>query len=104
MAKKKKTQLKPVARGFATVSVTKKVVPGETEAEIAVPPPAEGQSTPEPTDTASQLLTGGSQDGSHSDQAEERSLQNFIDKYQDRVEKEIVRTLKVHSQQFSSNS
>ena len=44
MAKKKKTQLKPVARGFATVSVAKKVLEVESEAE-ATPSQAE-ESTP----------------------------------------------------------
>ena len=94
MAKKKKTQLKPVARGFATVSVAKKVVPTEPEPEAA-PDPVEGPSSSELQGPSSKPDVQGANDEFDPDKAEEQSLQNLVDKYQDRVEKEVVRTLKV---------
>ena len=91
MAKKKKV-LKPVARGFATVSVPKKPAPSE-----------------EPQDTAEQA--GGSPGGQSSDtptaptappqtdQAvlEEGVLQAIVEKFQDKTEKDTVRSVKVWS-------
>ncbi|PCH33517.1 pre-mRNA-splicing factor ATP-dependent RNA helicase prp22 [Wolfiporia cocos MD-104 SS10] len=87
MAKKKKTQLKPVARGFATTSVPKKVIrvaeenrPSETvdplvkePANTAVDQAAEA--TPETVDPR------------------EQAAQVLVDKLQDKTEKEIVRTI-----------
>lgn len=96
MAKKKKTQLKPVARGFATTSVPKKVEPVE-EVEQAADPEAndvelqaevvssEGQEVPKPADD----------DEFDFEKAEEQSLQNLIDQYQEKTEREILRTVKV---------
>lgn len=101
MAKKKKTQLKPVARGFATTSVPKKVVPEEE--------PPSGDDLIASTGDESALkptIPGGGQgsqpvapveDEYDPDKAEEQSLQNLVDKLQDRTEKEIVRTIKVVS-------
>lgn len=94
MAKKKKTQLKPVARGFATTSVPKK----------AIPEPDPTTSTAEPETTVSDTTldnSGSAQASGQPDDAasqvdpEQEFLQAFIDKYQDRTEKEISRTLKV---------
>ena len=92
--KKKKTQLKPVARGFATTSVPKKVV--------EVPPEPE---TPETNDAAGTLSTQ-NETSATKDQAgnaaepttlseTEQALQSFIDKFQDKVEKDVVRAVKV---------
>ena len=93
--KKKKTQLKPVARGFATTSVPKKVV---SAVDAAV---EDGSSQPNPNgsdaqgkearpDTAKVEDVPGS-NGNDIDPL----LQNLVDKYQDRTEKDIVRTIKV---------
>ncbi|GJE85993.1 HrpA-like RNA helicase [Phanerochaete sordida] len=98
MAKKKKTQLKPVARGFATVSVAKKVVPTEPEPEAA-PDPVEDPSSSELQGPSSKPDVQRSNDEFDPDKAEEQSLQNLVDKYQDRVEKEVVRTLKAIDQE-----
>lgn len=98
MAKKKKTQLKPVARGFATVSVTKKAAPAETEPEAA-PGPSEGTSASDPQVLSPNSNVPGSIESFDPSQAEEQSLQTLIDKHQDRVEKEIVRTIKAIEQE-----
>ena len=98
MAKKKKTQLKPVARGFATVSVAKKVVVAEPEPEPeSVPSPTEGPTTSDPTASSSTPAAQATSDEFDPEKAEEQSLQNLIDKFQDRVEKEIVRAIKVRA-------
>lgn len=95
MAKKKKTQLKPVARGFATTSVPKKVAPVEPE-------PASSEAAVQQTD--SEPLGGSvSQDPGSSNapvekDAEQEDLQSCIDKYQERTEREINRTVKVRLQ------
>ncbi|KAI1797739.1 P-loop containing nucleoside triphosphate hydrolase protein [Ganoderma leucocontextum] len=90
--KKKKTQLKPVARGFATTSVPKK----------AVEPPKDPETSPDHNDEASAQPNGQSTDAATTGQAAkapalsppDQAMQNFIDKFQDKVEKEIVRTVK----------
>lgn len=94
MAKKKKTQLKPVPRGFATTSVPKKVVEAETEDTSS---PA---STDEAKGDGDQVVENGNvtgvpeqavQEEFDLDKVEEQSLQNLVDKYQEKTEKEIVR-------------
>jgi len=94
MAKKKKTQLKPVARGFATTSVPKKAVEPTDSAtnsdnaeEIYTP---ESQSN-NPADAPSVV-------GQGLDEAEQ-VLQKIIEKYQDRTEREIGRTVKAIEQE-----
>lgn len=90
--KKKKTQLKPIARGFATTSVPKKVVEVPKEPEVAPPSDIPDPSTDPSADTAGQNPKAGDAPVlSEEDQA----LQNLIEKFQDKVEKEIVRTVKV---------
>ena len=96
MAKKKKTQLKPVVRGFATVSVAKKAAPVDAEPEVeALPSQAEGSSTTQGPDGANLSGVQTESDASDPAKAEEQHLQSLIDKFQDRVEKETVRTIKV---------
>lgn len=85
MAKKKKTQLKPVARGFATTSIPKKVVQVEPEPEPEPVPPVE---------PVAEGSTAGSAPGTTLD-AGEQALQDLIEKYQDRTEKDVCRTIKV---------
>lgn len=93
MPKKKRTQLKPVARGFATTSVPKKVLPDP----ILDNCPATSsfiQSTPEdqPTDTVKvPTTTVASNEEFDPDLVDEQSIQNLIDKFQEKTEKEIVR-------------
>ncbi|KAI0651707.1 P-loop containing nucleoside triphosphate hydrolase protein [Trametes meyenii] len=91
--KKKKTQLKPIARGFATTSVPKKVVevPKEPELPAVSDIPATSNDL---SDAAGQSPKADAPVLS----AEEQSLQGLIDKFQDKVEKEIVRTVKAIEQ------
>ncbi|KAL1952101.1 hypothetical protein VTO73DRAFT_1250 [Trametes versicolor] len=93
--KKKKTQLKPIARGFATTSVPKKVVEVPKEPEVAPPSDVPDPSTDPSADTAGQNPKAGDAPVlSEEDQA----LQSLIEKFQDKVEKEIVRTVKAIEQ------
>jgi hypothetical protein len=98
MAKKKKTQLKPVARGFATVSVPKKVVPTEEAepkvAEASKPNPVKdgtvnGEDRKEQGHSAGQ--NGVTQDEFDPEKMGEQSLQSFVDRLQEKTEKDIVR-------------
>ncbi|KXN89904.1 ATP-dependent RNA helicase DHX29 [Leucoagaricus sp. SymC.cos] len=101
MAKKKKTQLKPVARGFATVSVPKKVTPPEDVEDH----PKEA-STASPVEDGADLEENGRKqsisasqnvvviDEFESKKVEEQTLQNLVDRLQEKTEREIVRTLK----------
>jgi ATP-dependent RNA helicase DHX29 len=115
MAKKKKTQLKPVARPFATASVPKKVVPELVVEEVpngsAVPgddnrgsgdgdtldsqgsTPSTKIPAPEPESEEVKAL-----------RAEELELQGLVDKLQDKTEKEINRNIKVCVLSFSAFS
>ncbi|KLO20230.1 hypothetical protein SCHPADRAFT_35983 [Schizopora paradoxa] len=82
--KKKKTQMKKVERGFATTSIPKKVV---------APPVAETE--PEPiVDVESVKEPDVSKDAVNSLDERELKLQDFVDRCQERTEKEILRNLK----------
>lgn len=89
MAKKKKA-LKPVARGFATVSVPKKPTspeqPQDTTVYIEDAPGAQNPDTPAasvvPPETDPAAL-------------EESVLQAIVEKFQDKTEKDTVRSVKV---------
>lgn len=97
MAKKKKTQLKPVARGFATTSQPKKVVPPPEEPE-AIPEANVVDTEPAATDSAGATTPVVPQDPVDEfdpEKVEEQSLQNLVDKLQEKTEKDIVRTVKV---------
>ena len=109
MAKKKKSQLKPVARGFATQSVPKKVIetpivsePESTsESSTAAIANIEGTTSTGDRGQSSGLASNSADLGQQtsdqfdSEKAEEQSLQNLVDIFQDRTEMEVVRTLKV---------
>jgi ATP-dependent RNA helicase DHX29 len=106
MAKKKKSQLKPVARGFATTSVPKKPTAADEEpAALSNDGPNDttqalnGVSTGEVIGTESGVNVASpeafSRFESEAEKAEEQSLQNLLDKYQEKTEKEITRTIKV---------
>ncbi|KAL5535622.1 hypothetical protein ACEPAF_3716 [Sanghuangporus sanghuang] len=82
--KKRKTQLKKVERGYATTSIPKKVLPPVPASEETTEPAAEqinssnpGSNAPEPVHDESLAY-----------------LQSLVDKYQEKVEKEVQRTLK----------
>lgn len=94
MPKKKRTQLKPVARGFATTSVPKKVLP-DPIVDTSPATSSSIQSVPEdPTDTVKGVdttMTTASNEEFDPDLVDEQSIQNLIDKFQEKTEKEIVR-------------
>lgn len=87
---KKKKALKPVARGFATVSVPKKPilseqsedtaeVAGDTSGTQSSEVPTASVAPPEPDPEA----------------LEENALQAIVEKCQDKTERDIVRSIKV---------
>lgn len=93
MAKKKKTQLKPVARGFATTSLPKKVIPEDVPASepLSVEISAgranadgDGHGTPP-------VQSGDEKQTSRIISPEESNLQNLVDRFQDKTEKEVSR-------------
>jgi hypothetical protein len=93
MTKKKKTQLKPVARGFAVTSIPKKAPPESpplTQHDSDVNDESASSDVPHATQTHEPVKD-------EALNAEERSLQDLVDKLQERVEKEIVRTVKVRT-------
>jgi ATP-dependent RNA helicase DHX29 len=99
MAKKKKTTLKPVARGFATTSVPKKVVEAvediaqeeQASTDVGVSEVEEGN-----VEAAAQPAKAAEAEEWDPEKVEEQSLQNLIDKLQEKTEKEVVRTVKVN--------
>lgn len=97
MAKKKKTQLKPVARGFATTSQPKKVVPPPDELEPTSEANAvDTESTPvDSVGAATPVTSQEPVDDFDPEKVEEQSLQNLVDKLQEKTERDIVRTVKV---------
>lgn len=89
MARKKKT-LKPVARGFATVSVPKKPAPPEQPQDIVVD--AEDPSGAQSPDTPTASVVSPQTDPAV---LEESALQAIVEKFQDKTEKDTVRSVKV---------
>lgn len=98
MAKKKKTQLKPVARGFATTSVPKKIAaegdPELPENDVGGSNEDALQSEAGPS-TSNAVPVQVSVDEFDPDQVEEQSLQNLVDRLQSSTEKDVVRAVKV---------
>ncbi|KAG1716543.1 hypothetical protein ID866_595 [Astraeus odoratus] len=122
MPKKKKTQLRPVARGFTTTSIPKKIgqldedesTTGDIQDPTARPP---GYSTESTTQSSRALLEEqtsppfgqeATPDKSNVRKAEEQSLQALMDKYQEKTEKDISKTIRAiendrrHSKTFMS--
>ncbi|KAH0590581.1 hypothetical protein H2248_000717 [Termitomyces sp. 'cryptogamus'] len=98
MAKKKKTQLKPLARGFATTSVPKKVTLVEAEQKETTPDNQIEESilsVQGETSTDVTIVSLNLQDEFDPEKVEEQSLQNLVDKLQEKTEKEIARAVKV---------
>lgn len=105
MAKKKKTQLKPVARGFATTSVPKKATLPEKEGETLADPPSSVEeetcsSDVGPISSAGVVSVQTPVDEFDPEKVEEQSLQNLVDRLQITTEKDITRTIKVQSYTF----
>lgn len=92
MPKKKKTQQKPIPRGVAVTSIPKKAPPeplrqDDSDAKVEFAS-AEGSHTAQPHELVEDETVS-------RQKAEERSLQDLVDRLQERTEKEIVRTIKV---------
>ena len=93
-AKKKKSQLKPVARGFATTSVPKKVLPPAEPVDEALETAGTVESTPQgqkataDASTSQQIV-----DSVASTILDERqqASQFLVDRFQEKTEKEISR-------------
>lgn len=83
MAKKKKTQLRPVARGFATTSVPKKTPPPELPSVDDVERPLNVEQGADEVVVAQASGTEG------------QSLQYMVEKLQEKTEKEITRYFKL---------
>lgn len=104
MAKKKKAALKPVARGFATTSQPKKVVP---EAELeAVTALGDDTSKTEPQDATSSAngADGRSSgevaeglDWEEDSKLEEGIYQGYVERLQEKGDREVTKILKVGS-------
>jgi len=99
MAKKKKLQLKPVARTFATTSMPKKVEAAEDEAAGTA-----GESTTTATSDTKDVSQGPQEEGttratsdasSGTGVEEQDELQVIVDKHQDKTQREVMRTIKV---------
>lgn len=111
MAKKKKTQLKPVARGFATTSVPKKAAQSDEIDSTIEPelPPSDrsgtgsSQAHERQASNPRAIAQDTTQDVCHASQ-DEKLLQNILDKYQEKTEKEISKTIKVGSFFKASNA
>ncbi len=91
MAKKKKTQLKPVSRGFATTSVAKKVEPVEEVQPEETPTDPEPQLGPADSDPSLQANS----DANRVEDTKTIALQAIVDSNQDKVAKEINRAINV---------
>jgi ATP-dependent RNA helicase DHX29 len=90
MPKKKKTQQKPIHRGFAVTSIPKKAPPerrddSDAKVESASAELSHTAQTHEPVEDETLSRQ----------RAEEQSLQDLVSRLQERTEKEIVRTIKV---------
>jgi ATP-dependent RNA helicase DHX29 len=88
MAKKKKTQLRPVARGFATTSVPKKTPPPELASNVDNQDDVVEESL-KVEQGANEDLVGPAQ--SEGSMTGEQSMQSLVDKLQEKTEKEITR-------------
>lgn len=102
MPKKRKTQLKPVARGFATTSIPKKAIQvDDIEPPSDEVPLSDGLVTEAAEATAyhQAALPGVLRDPVKlvAEQDGQQFLQIMVDKYQEKTEKEILRTIKACS-------
>ncbi|KAI0702499.1 P-loop containing nucleoside triphosphate hydrolase protein [Cytidiella melzeri] len=98
MAKKKKSQLKPVVRGFATTSVAKKVVPEPEPEEDTTPLASDVQQSAAPGADGLEA-TDTKHIAADPPDPQEQALQELVDKFQDRVEKDVARSVKTIEQE-----
>lgn len=87
MAKKKKTQLKPVARGFAVTSVPKKTIQVDEDRDESLTVPSE----PHIEEKGSSAAESSANAERDSVSPEEQALQSLVDTLQEKTEKEISR-------------
>ena len=100
MAKKKKSQLNPVARGFATTSQpSKRVIAEAQEAAAIAESETAAASTPAPTpdQPANVTQTGDPSVVTDSKELdfEEQTWQDMVDRWQNKTDREITRTIQV---------
>jgi ATP-dependent RNA helicase DHX29 len=88
MAKKKKTQLKPVARGFAVTSMPKKTIQVDENQDESSTVASESHNE-EKGSPATECSANANERDSVS--PEEQALQNLVDTMQEKTEKEISR-------------
>jgi ATP-dependent RNA helicase DHX29 len=102
MAKKKKTALKPVARGFATTSQPKKVVAEPETEDSTVPedgaPPTDSQDgvlgvNGTNRETAEKAAEG--LDWEDDSKLEEGIYQGYVERLQEKGDREVAKILKV---------
>ncbi len=101
MPKKKKTQLKPIPRGFAVTSIPKKAPqePALTQPDADAKEESGSSEVPHITQTHEPV----EDEALRPQTAEERSLQDLVDRLQERTEKEIVRTIKVRGRAWETS-
>ena len=93
--KKKKTQLKSIARGFATTSQPKKIIKEDAvEPESTISLLQTDTHLETHTDQVSNTDPSAAASSSEADLVEEQSLQGLVDRLQDKTEKEISRFFK----------
>lgn len=100
MAKKKKTQLKPVARGFATTSLpSKRAIAEAQEAAAIANSEATAASTAEPTPDQTASVTPTAEPSALTElkelDFEEQTWQDMVDRWQNKTDREIARNIQV---------
>ncbi len=98
MAKKKKPTLKPVARVFATTSQPKKAEPEPEEEEAPQDAPALTDGAAQqaaPADALGGATSGAADDWDKEVDAEQERLQGYVERLQDKGDKEVNRIVKV---------
>ena len=104
MAKKKKAALKPVARGFATTSQPKKIVP-EPESEAVTDPEDDASKTEIHNAVSGADGSGGVCNGKVAEgldweddsKLEEGIYQGYVERLQEKGDREVAKILKVSS-------
>ncbi len=102
MAKKKKIALKPVARVFATTSQPKKPEeePEQESEEATSAPTVEVQQATEQVSTASTNPAGTVDDWEKEVDPVQERLQGYVERLQEKGDKEVARIIKVRSLQL----
>jgi ATP-dependent RNA helicase DHX29 len=99
MPKKKKTQLNPVARGFATTSQPSKRAIAEAQEAAAIAENEAAISTSGTTADRTASLTPNGDPSAVVDSTEldfeEQTWQDMVDRWQNKTDREILRTVQV---------